>query len=135
MTTNAPSARQRSPEELKADVKWLGWGMLAVLLAWGAAQMPLPYKLAAAAAGVAGVALGILMIVRSVRAKAGVMMHLAAVFTGLCCGLFGLSAGAQAIFWDATVEYEACLDRAVTDRAENQCVQDYEQNMLRLPGT
>ncbi|GAB3850365.1 hypothetical protein [Nesterenkonia populi] len=128
--SGAPAGGQRSPEKLRADLKWLGWGMLAVVIAWGTAQLPLPYKLLAVAAGLAGIALGVLMLVRSVRVKAGAMMHLAAVFTGLCCGLLGISAGAQALFWEATAEFEACTERAVTDRAHNQCLQDYEDSML-----
>ncbi len=106
------------------------------MLTWGGFQLQLPLKLLAVPAGLAGVAVGTFMVIRAVRTKAGAMLLLSGVFTALSCGLFGVSAGAQALFWEATSEFEACTDRAVTDRALNQCQQEYEDAILRpFPGT
>lgn len=106
------------------------WLLLAVIVAYAGLQAPLPYRLVAVAAGLAGVAGGIILVVQSLRKKLSVLMLLSGVIAVLACGMFAGTAAAQALFWEATVEFDECQSSALTERSMSRCFIEYEENML-----
>lgn len=136
-TPPTPKQPKRSvdPEDMRAHLRFTGWILLAILLAWSALQLPLPYSIAAIPAGLSGVVLGIVLFIRCIRQKLPALIWPLAIVTVLGCGFFALSAGMQVIFWEQTAAFEACIDSAVTDRAISGCYTDYEQSIYsRLTG-
>lgn len=105
------------------------WLLLAVIVSYAALQAPLPYRVLAILAGLAGVGGGIYLLVQSLRKKLSVFMVLSGLITVLACGMFAGTATAQALFWDATVEFDQCREAALTERSMNRCYSEYEDNM------
>lgn len=105
------------------------WLLLAVIVSYGALQAPLPYRLLAVAAGLAGVGGGIWMIIAALRKKLSAFMLLSGLVAVLACGMFAGTAAAQALFWSATAEFDECRQSALTERSMNRCYSEYEDNM------
>lgn len=106
------------------------WLLLAVIVSYAGLQAPLPYRLVAVAAGLAGVAGGIILVVQSLRRKLSVLMLISGMVSVLACGMFAGTASVQALFWNATVEFDECQASALTERSMNRCFVEYEENML-----
>ncbi|NLS10000.1 cytochrome d ubiquinol oxidase subunit II [Nesterenkonia sp. MY13] len=120
-------------EETRARYRrWLGWLVLALVLGYAGLEMPMPWRVVTIVASLAGVIGAIVLLVKCLRAKAPAMLSVSAVVVMVCCGFFLLSAVMQAIFWNASVEFDECLRTAVTERATNACYEDYEQSITSL---
>lgn len=130
------SQRPTADEETRSFYsRFLGWLMLAIILGYAGLQMPLPWRLLTVAAGLFGVAGGVVLFVQCLRRNLSAMVLIGAVLATLCCGLFLFVGGLQVIFWDASAAFEECLSTAVTQRAVDSCYNDYEQDVLSLiPG-
>lgn len=134
-----PTRRRRAadlkPETFAFYGRFTGWLLLALILSYIGLQLPLPYRLLAVVAGLAGVAGAIALLVQSIRRKLPLLMYISACAVLICCGMFALVGGAQTMFWQATSEFDECRDLALTDSSLNQCFVDYEDNMLTsIPG-
>ncbi len=105
------------------------WLLLAVIVSYGALQAPLPYRLLALAAGLAGVGGGIWLLIQALRKKLSAFMVLSGIVSVLACGMFAGTAAAQALFWNATVEFDECRQGALTERSMSRCYSEYEENM------
>lgn len=115
--------------------RFVGWLVLAVILAYAGLQMPLPWRLLTIAAGLIGVVGAVVLFVQALRKKLSAAMVICAVAVVLCCGLFVFTAGMQVTFWPASEAFETCMRHAVTQRALDQCYNDYEQDIFSLiPG-
>lgn len=113
----------------------IGWLVLALIIAYAGLQMPLPWRLVTIAASLAGVSVAVILLVRSIRRRLPVTIMVGALIFITCFGFLLFSAGFQAIFWDASVQFDECLRSAVTERATQRCYDTYEQNMLdSIPG-
>lgn len=124
------------PEGLRRHARLMGWLVLAIIVAYGAFQLPLPWRLLSLAAGVAGVAGGIVLIVRCVKDKTPALFWISAVLVIICCGMFALLGAMQAMFWDASVIFDQCRVTAVTERGMARCFSEYQENMLSsVPGS
>ncbi|GAA1139270.1 hypothetical protein [Nesterenkonia lutea] len=134
-----PPARPRSADldekTFRFYGRFTGWLVLALLLSYLGLQLPLPWRLLAVAAGLAGIVGGIVLLVQCLRRRLPIMMHISAILVLLSCGLFTFTATTQAIFWQATVEFEQCRDGALTERSMDRCLVEYEDGMLNsVPG-
>ncbi|MFD1211830.1 hypothetical protein ACFQ36_07230 [Arthrobacter sp. GCM10027362] len=126
-TRPQPAADQHSSPRLFLRVLFLL--VLATLLAY---PLPLPWKVAAPALGIAAVVVSIVGLARARRAReAG---SLRAIFVlGLVVSLFFVvTALAQVAFWPLTAEYEQCMRSALTHTAQERCTADYEQRLQDL---
>lgn len=112
-----------------------GWLLLLLIVSYIGLQLPLPYRLLAVLAGLAGVVGGALLLISCFRKRLPALMHVSAIAAVLCCAVFTFTGGAQALFWGATTEFDQCRVQALTERSMNQCYLDYEENMLSsVPG-
>lgn len=115
--------------------RFTGWLVLALLLSYLGLQLPLPWRLLALVAGLLGVVGAVILLVQCFRKKLPVMMHISAIAALLCCGIFTFTATSQAIFWQATVDFEECRASALTERSMDRCLLDYEDGMMSsIPG-
>lgn len=126
---------ETDPEVLRRWSRSTGWLVLALVLAYIGLQVPLPWRLITPVAGLAGVVGGIVLLVMAIRRRLPAMIHVSAVAGILCCGLFGLTGAAQAVFWEATAAYDECRAESLTQQSSDQCLDDYEEDMLStIPG-
>ncbi|WP_300343648.1 hypothetical protein [Nesterenkonia sp.] len=115
--------------------RFLGWLVLAIILGYAGLQFPLPWRAVTVLASAAGLVGAVVLFIHCVRRRLSALMLIGAVMVSLCCGTFLVSAGAQLVFWEASAEFESCLNSAVTQRATDQCLDDYEQNIVSsIPG-
>lgn len=138
MSTTPPAKpRTTDPDEttLRFYGRFSGWLVLALLLSYLGLQLPLPWRLLAVVAGVAGLAGAIVLLVQCLRRRLPVLMHISAIAVLLCCGIFAFTGVSQAIFWEATEDFDECRGSALTERSMNRCLLDYEDGMLNsVPG-
>ena len=115
--------------------RFTGWLVLALLLSYLGLQLPLPWRLLAVVAGLVGFIGGIILLVQCFRKRLPLMMHISAIAALLCCGIFTFTAGSQAIFWEATVDFDDCQASALTERSMDRCLLEYEDGMMSsIPG-
>jgi hypothetical protein len=134
-----PSKKKERPEldddTRRSYARIIGWLVLALVIAFAGLQMPVPWRLATIAASLVGVSVAVFLLVRSIRRKLPVTIMVGALVFITCFGFFLFTAGFQAIFWEASVQFDECLRGAVTERATQRCYDTYEQDMLdSIPG-
>jgi hypothetical protein len=134
-----PSKKKERPEldddTRRSYARIIGWLVLALVIAYAGLQMPVPWRLATIAASLVGVSVAVFLLVRSIRRKLPVTIMVGALVFITCFGFFLFTAGFQAIFWEASVQFDECLRSAVTERATQRCYDTYEQDMLdSIPG-
>lgn len=128
-------AADLEPETFRRYARFTGWLVLALIVAYIGLQAPLPYRLLAVVAGLAGTAGGVVLLVQAIRKRLPALIHVSAAAAILCCGIFAATATAQAMFWGATAEFDECRANALTERSMTQCHLDYEDAMLTsIPG-
>ncbi|MDI3331331.1 MAG: hypothetical protein QJR09_11465 [Micrococcus sp.] len=114
---------------LRDALVWLA-GML--LLTYLASVLPLPWKVVSLAFAAAGIAFGILALVRTARLPAPWLLRVGAVAGMAGCALFGFVAASQIVFWEATTAFEDCTAGAITERALERCSQEYTEHLARF---
>lgn len=115
--------------------RWIGWLILVLIVGYAGLQMPLPWRFVTIAAALVGIGGGIALIVQCIRRRIWGLTCISAVLVTLCCSFFLLTAGMQVIFWEASVTFHDCLSAAVTDRAEQRCYTQYENDITSsIPG-
>lgn len=129
-----PAPEEDAAARLAAVSGWIRAVVLLVLLAYVTASVPLPWKIASVAFGVAGVVCGVVASVKVLRRKLPGILRITIPLATLACLLFTLSTSTQVIFYEATAEYEQCLADTVTDRSQAQCQRDYEQQLSTFQG-
>jgi hypothetical protein len=134
-----PSKKTERPEldddTRQSYARIIGWLVLALVIAYAGLQMPLPWRLATIAASLVGVTVAVFLLVRSIRRKLPVTIMVGALVFVTCFGFFLFTAGLQAIFWEASVQFDECLRSSVTERTTQRCYDTYEQDMLdSIPG-
>lgn len=88
-------------------------------------NLALPWKLVPLALGVAAVVVGIIALVKQIRyglrpfVRVATSMGLAAAF------FMTIGLAAMVSLWPMTEKYEACMDSALTLKAQEGCTQDY----------
>ena len=88
-------------------------------------SLVLPFKLLTVAAGVGAAVVGVLGLRRAAAAKARAFTR-GMLVSG---AVLGLAAGAMAVtpalFWNQSVQLERCLQEALTQRAAQQCQDEF----------
>lgn len=140
---SAPSPGQSSgPRRPPADEstrifysRLLGWLVLAMIVAYAGLQMPMPWRVMTVIVGGLGVVGGVVLFVSCIRRRLSTLVLIGSVLVTLSCGLFLIVAGAQTLFWEASVAFDECVRSAVTQRSVNHCYSQYEQDILSsIPG-
>lgn len=137
--TRPPSSGGSGSDKLSSEdqtrifySRFLGWLVLAIILAYTGLQLPLPWRLLTVVAGLVGVVGGVVLFVQAVRKKLSAVVLVGAVLATLSCGMFLLTAGTQTIFWEASQAYEECTRAAVTERSLDRCFSEYEQDVFSV---
>lgn len=113
----------------------IGWLVLGLVIAYAGLQMPLPWRIVTIVASLAGLSIAVFLLVRSIRRKLPVTIMVGALIFMTCFGFLLFSAGFQAVFWEASIQFDECLSSAVTERSTQLCYDTYEQDMLdSIPG-
>lgn len=137
---NPSTSPNKNRPELDEDARrlysrFIGWLLLALIIAYAGLQMPLPWRLVTIVVSLGGAVGAAALLVQSIRKKLPPAVLIGAVILMACCGFFLFTAGTQAIFWEASVQFDTCLNSAVTERATSRCFDEYEQNMFdSIPG-
>ncbi|MCY1158830.1 MAG: hypothetical protein MOP51_1854 [Citricoccus sp.] len=127
-STDTELTRYRS---LRNALVWLA-GML--LLTYLASVLTLPWKAVSLVFAVTGIVFGVLALVRTARIPAPWVLRVGAVAGMAGCALFGFVAASQVVFWDATTRFEDCTAGAITERALEQCSQEYTEQLAGFTG-
>ncbi|GAA4772756.1 hypothetical protein [Citricoccus nitrophenolicus] len=122
-STDAELKRYRS---LRDALLWVA-GML--LLTYLASVLTLPWKTLSLLFAAAGLAWGVVALVRTAHVKSPWVLRLATAAAMAGCAVFGFVAMAQILFWDATVQFETCTSSALTDRALQGCTGTYTEQL------
>ncbi|WP_120003255.1 hypothetical protein [Nesterenkonia muleiensis] len=137
---NPNTSPKKNRPELDEDARrfysrFIGWLLLALIIAYGGLQMPLPWRLVTIVVSLGGAIGAAALLVQSIRRKLPPAVLIGSVILLVCCGFFLFTAGVQAIFWEASVQFDNCLRSAVTERATSRCFDQYEQDMIgSIPG-
>lgn len=110
--------------------RFLGWLVLAIIVAYAGLQMPLPWRVMTLLAALIGVVGGVVLFVQSLRRKLSAVVLIGAVLVTLSCGLFLATAGMQTIFWEASATFDECMRSALTQRSVNECFSQYEDEIF-----
>ena len=115
-----PTDRQKHNAVQYVRIFWLL--VVATLLS---SNLVLPWKLVPIALGTAAIVVGIMALVKAVRARMRptlpVLISVGLVVTFITT----LGLGAMALLWDQTVTYESCMRGAITYEAVESCESDY----------
>lgn len=115
--------------------RFLGWLVLAIIVAYAGLQMPLPWRLMTLVAALIGVVGGVVLLVHCIRRKLSSLILIGAVMVTLSCSFFLVTAGVQTIFWEASATFDECMRSALTERSLNHCYSQYEQDIFSsIPG-
>ena len=138
----APSGKGSGPGKRSGDEqtrvfysRFLGWLVLAIIVAYAGLQMPLPWRLMTLVAALIGVVGGVVLLVHCIRRKLSSLILIGAVMVTLSCSFFLVTAGVQTIFWEASATFDECMRSALTERSLNHCYSQYEQDIFSsIPG-
>lgn len=125
--------RRRHPADETARIyysRFLGWLILAIIVAYVGLQMPLPWRVMTALAALIGVVGGLVLFVQCIRRKLPALVLIGAVLVTLSCGLFLATAGMQLIFWEASATFDECMRSALTQRSVNDCSTQYQDDIF-----
>ncbi len=128
---SAPESPRTDPElaryrSLRDAMLWVA-GM--VLLTYLSSTLTLPFKPVALLFAAAGLVWGGVALARTARVGSPWVLRLATGAAMAGCLFFGVVAAAQVVFWGATEQFEACTASALTDRAQQQCTDDYSEQL------
>ena len=116
-------------QETRAATRPVMWFSLVLLAAlWlSVTRPPWPLPLVPGLLALAAVVLGVLALVRMRRARlGGVMTVLVVVGMGIAAAMV-FTTSVQALLWPVYADFYACLDRALTHRAQDACLTELEQ--------
>lgn len=121
---------EERPSIIPASARRETWWFLGALGATAVLYLlPTPFTYGMILTGPAAAVLGAVALLRS-RAQSGVVAYRVWVGIGMLMGLFSAVAGVTTIvFADVLSEYQSCLDRAVTQQAQDRCNDDYRDGV------
>ncbi|MEE6280694.1 hypothetical protein [Georgenia sunbinii] len=119
------------PEAVRAVTRPVMWfsGLLLAGLWFSATAPPWPLPLLTGVLALAAIVLGIRGLVRMRRARIGGAMLVLVILGLLLAAAMVLISAMQAVMWPVYAELHACLDRAITVRAERACTAELEGNV------
>jgi hypothetical protein len=131
-----PDTRRPRPTEaeLKNAQLYIRWSATLLIGAVLTTGLFLPWKLIPVALGAAAVVVGIISLVKMIRAGLPVVLRVATLFGIVAAFMLTAVSGVQVLTWPLTQDYEQCMSRALTEQAKEQCLADYQERLLRFSG-
>lgn len=119
--------QEPSPRRKVADA--ILWIVAALVATYAAMALPLPYKVVAPVFALAAVVAAIRLFRLAWKGQHTMLVWLAGT-AGLVGALFfGGVATSQIVMWGPTMEYEHCLEQALTETAFAACEEQYSQDL------
>ncbi|NUT72243.1 hypothetical protein [Pseudarthrobacter sp. C4D7] len=100
--------------------------VVSVLGAFFVYQLDVAYLWLAAVLTAAGLVLGIVLLVRSIRLRESKLVLLGTISGMVVAAVMVLLIVTTMILFDQVREYQACLGRALTDRATHACMAQFQ---------
>ncbi|HLS73979.1 MAG TPA: hypothetical protein VK046_09420 [Actinomycetaceae bacterium] len=118
-----------SEEDVRAAYRPVLWFSLLLLAGlWLTVfNPPWPMPLLSGVLAVAAIVCGVIGLVRLRRARTGGMMPVLVLLGILLAAGMVLLTSVQALMWPVYADFYACMDRALTHRAERECFAGLEQ--------
>lgn len=130
MTPPSPSGPPARPPVPEKAAYYSRLFIILMILAWVVSALPFPLRfglvLAAAAAGAAG----LVALIESFKAPGLMSLRILLGVGGAVAGYLGLLGVGYLLVAPDVMEYEACMDTALTPQRENQCRADYRESVL-----
>jgi hypothetical protein len=128
-TTPEPAGQQRIKPQLSEAAKaslarthtLFRMFVVSVLGAFFVYQLDVNYLWLTAVLTVASVALGIVLLVRAVRLRESKLVLVGTISGLVVSAIMVLLILVTAVFFDEVSEYQACVGRALTDKAQSAC--------------
>lgn len=129
-----PDHHKPTESELKSARTFVRYFLILAVLSLLCSGLPLPLKVLAPALGLAAVVVGIMALVKAVRVRFPRILRAALVVALGISFVVTIGTAALVAVWPITSEYETCMSEALTQRAEAQCEQDYQDTLQDLSG-
>lgn len=112
---------------------WVRATILLMAAAYAASFVPLPWRLAGLPFAAAGLVVGFLTCLKAFRNPGAGFLRLAAPIATLACALFTAMLSAQALFYTPSLEYQRCMEDALTLASQQQCLTNLQNQLLPAP--
>jgi phosphoglycerol transferase MdoB-like AlkP superfamily enzyme len=128
-TTPEPAGQQRTKQPLSEAAKaslakthtLFRIFVVAVLGAFFVYQLDVSYLWLSAVLAAAGIALGVVLLVRAARLKESRLVLIGTISGLAVSAIMVLLILVTALFFDEVRDYQACVGRALTDQAQSAC--------------
>jgi phosphoglycerol transferase MdoB-like AlkP superfamily enzyme len=128
-TTPEPAGQQRTKQPLSEAAKaslakthtLFRIFVVAVLGAFFVYQLDVSYLWLSAVLAAAGIALGVVLLVRAARLKESRLVLIGTISGLVVSAIMVLLILVTALFFDEVRDYQACVGRALTDQAQSAC--------------
>ncbi|WP_461174243.1 hypothetical protein M1D93_05980 [Arthrobacter sp. Z1-9] len=128
-TTPEPAGQQRTKQPLSEAAKaslakthtLFRIFVVAVLGAFFVYQLDVSYLWLSAVLAAAGIALGVVLLVRAARLKESPLVLIGTISGLVVSAIMVLLILVTALFFDVVRDYQACVGRALTDQAQSAC--------------
>ncbi|MFL4472852.1 hypothetical protein ACIPVK_02495 [Paeniglutamicibacter sp. MACA_103] len=125
----ASNTRPEAPDAARPLLHWVGATVVAMACTLTGWYLPLPFRLAGLPFAVAGFVLGLLTSLKAFGNPAAGVLKLAAPVATAACGLVALLLAGQLVFLGPALQYQQCLEDALTLRSEAACTQDFTDRL------
>ena len=112
---------------------WVRATILVMAVAYAASFVPLPWRLVGLPFAVAGLVVGFITSLKAFGNPGAGFLRLAAPIATVACGLVALTLGAQALFYQQSLEYQQCMENALTLGSQQQCLTNLQNELLPVP--
>lgn len=132
MTATRPpdSKRPASTEELLANAARIRGTVMLVLAASILTLLPLPWKFLTIPVGILAIISGIRTLLKSRRIEGMGFVNATIVIAVVGCLMFTVSVTLQGIFFQPTMDYQACVTQSLTSRSLEQCGRDFNDSLM-----
>ncbi|MFJ6417735.1 hypothetical protein [Paeniglutamicibacter sp. NPDC091659] len=112
---------------------WVRATILLMAAAYAASFAHLPWRLVGLPFAVAGLVVGFITCLKAFGNPGAGFLRLAAPIATLACALFTATLGAQALFYQPSLEYQRCMADALTLGSQQQCLNNLQNQLLPVP--
>ena len=112
---------------------WVRASTLLMAVAYAASFASLPWRLVGLPFALAGLAVGFITCLKAFGNPGAGFLRLAAPIATLACGMVAATLGAQALFYQQSLEYQQCMENALTLGSQQQCLTNLQHQLLPDP--
>lgn len=110
--------------------RWV-WACVAIMSATFLASLAtLPWRLVGLPLAIAGLVIGILTSRKAFQTPGSGILKLGAPLATFSCGLFAIILAGQAFFFAPSLEYQECLEGALTLRTQQSCKNTLQHQIM-----